>query len=110
MMRLFRAGAVAVAVAVTPIAAAWSASESWPSWYPQECRHYSDCLPVETMTGLFLADEARLQLVVTSKRGTAVVPAGLPVQQSRDSRMHVCMQYDAFGAMEATCLLLPPGT
>jgi hypothetical protein len=108
-MRCFRAGAVTLAAAVTTVVPGWSASESWPSWYPQECRYYSDCLPVETMTGLFRAGEGGLQLVVTSKRGAAVVPADLPVQQSKDSRMHVCMQYDAFGAMEATCLFLPPG-
>jgi hypothetical protein len=45
--------------------------------------------------------------MVRSKVGTATIPAGFPTRESRDDNMHVCMQYDPFGAMEVICLFIP---
>ncbi len=43
----------------------------------------------------------------TSLHGTATMQPGFIVGESRDHRMHVCMQFDAFGTLEVTCLLVP---
>jgi hypothetical protein len=52
-------------------------------------------------------------MVVTSKHGTAVVPSDFPVRQSKDGRMHVCMQHsptDPFSDITVICLFMPPST
>ena len=43
------------------------------------------------------------QLVVTSAIGTAIVPHDFPVRESKDGRMHVCIQ-DVW----VVCLFVPP--
>jgi len=43
------------------------------------------------------------QLVVTSAVGTAIVPHDFPVRESKDGRMHVCIQ-DVW----IVCLFVPP--
>jgi hypothetical protein len=72
-------------------------------WYPMECCHGMDCAPV---------DHAELQsnatLIVTSRHGTAVVPATFPRRESKDSRMHVCMRPGSDGKMRIICVFFPP--
>jgi hypothetical protein len=77
-------------------------------WYPLECCHAQDCAAVESSVRLVPAGGGVSQLIVTSKHGTAVVPNDLPVRESKDSRMHVCMRRD-LDYVEVTCLFMPPG-
>ena len=73
------------------------------SWYPKECCTGKDCAPVEKVTWLVPTGGGLPQLVVTSTLGTAVVPHDLPVRESKDGRMHVCIQ-DVW----VVCLFIPP--
>jgi hypothetical protein len=73
------------------------------SWYPKECCSGRDCAPVEKVTWLVPAGGGLPQLVVTSTVGTAVIPHDLPVRESKDGRMHVCIQ-DVW----VICLFVPP--
>jgi hypothetical protein len=73
------------------------------SWYPKECCSGNDCAPVEKVAWLMPAGKGLPQLVVTSKIGTAIVPHDLPVRESKDGRMHVCIQ-DVW----VVCLFIPP--
>lgn len=77
------------------------------SWYPWECCGGRDCAPVQDTTRAVTKDGV-MRLVVTSKYGKAVVPDSLPRRQSRDTRMHICMRYDAFGDLKVICLFVPP--
>jgi len=79
------------------------------SWYPLDCCSGEDCAPVESMAWVVPASGGAAQLMVRSKVGTAIVPAGFPVRESQDDHMHVCMQFDPFGAMEVICLFMPQG-
>ena len=76
-------------------------------WYPKECCQDNDCAPVESAQ-LVPAGNGLLQLVVTSKHGTAVVPQNIPRRLSKDSRMHVCLLPDPWGGMDVMCLFVPP--
>jgi hypothetical protein len=73
------------------------------SWYPKECCTGKDCAPVEKVTWLVPTGGGLPQLVVTSPLGTAVVPHDLPARESKDGRMHVCIQ-DVW----VVCLFIPP--
>jgi hypothetical protein len=81
----------------------WSAPVGAHSWYPKECCSGNDCAPVEKATWLVPADDGLPQLVVTSGIGTAIVPHNFPVRDSKDGRMHVCIQ-DVW----VICLFVPP--
>src|ERR1700745_3772612 len=73
-------------------------------WYPMECCNNKDCSPVDNVTQFIPATGGMAQLVVTSKHGTATVPAGFPVRESKDGRMHVCMRQNEFGSWDVMCL------
>ena len=77
------------------------------SWYPAECCNDADCLPVDRVTLLNVRPEGS-HLVVTSSRGSAIVPANFPVRESLDGRMHVCMVWSEFRGWEVLCLFAPP--
>jgi hypothetical protein len=77
-------------------------------WYPKECCHDMDCAPVESIVRYVPASGGAPQFIVTSKHGKAIVPRDLPVRESKDSRMHVCMGRDTFH-MYVICLFMPPG-
>jgi hypothetical protein len=81
----------------------WSAPAGAHTWYPKECCSGQDCAPVEKATWLIPAGGGLPQLVVTSSIGTAIVPHDLPVRDSKDGRMHVCIQ-DVW----VICLFVPP--
>ena len=85
-------------------------------WYPQECCHEMDCAPVDrtdivpTPTtapagGVAIGPTA---MVVTTKHGTALVPADFPRRESKDHRMHACMIPGVDGRMQLICLFMPP--
>jgi hypothetical protein len=76
-------------------------------WYPRECCNESDCVPVDSAAWFVPAEGAKPQLVVTSKRGSAVIPEDFPVRHSKDSRMHVCMRLNEFGTWDVMCLFVP---
>jgi hypothetical protein len=79
-------------------------------WYPMECCHSMDCAPVAnvgTITSTALGNELPA-LVVTTKHGTAVVPATFPRRESKDGQMHACMRPGEGGAMRLICLFVPP--
>ena len=74
-------------------------------WYPMECCHGMDCAPVDRVD----TTEAG-GMTVTSRHGTAVIPENMPRRESRDQRMHVCMQPSRFGRMRVICVFVPPST
>jgi hypothetical protein len=77
-------------------------------WYPIECCNSKDCAPVENVTWFVPAGAGMRQLVVTSKHGTATIPANFPVRESKDGRMHVCIRQNEFGHWDVMCLFMPP--
>ena len=93
---------------LTSAALFWSVPARAHDWYPMECCHATDCAPVEKTAWLVPTSGAARQLIVTSKHGTAIVPQTLPVRESRDNRMHVCMRPSLYGGMGVICLFVPP--
>jgi hypothetical protein len=78
-------------------------------WYPMECCHGLDCAPVEGVQTLAPAGMHGLAtLLITTKYGTAVVPADFPRRASKDNRMHACMRQSATGRMHLLCFFVPP--
>jgi hypothetical protein len=78
-------------------------------WYPMECCHGRDCAPVESVETLAPASTNGLAtLVVTTKYGTAIVPADFPRRESKDNRMHACMRQGATGRIHLLCFFVPP--
>lgn len=76
------------------------------SWYPWECCHEMDCAPVDQVQSAPELDG----VIVTSKVGTALIPASFPKRVSKDNRMHVCLRKDATGTMKVLCVFVPPET
>jgi hypothetical protein len=64
-----------------------------------------DCAPVDRID---VTDAGGVR--VTSRLGTAVVPAEMPRRESKDNRMHVCMRRSLTGAMKVICVFIPPST
>lgn len=79
-------------------------------WYPKECCHDNDCAPVESVSrSSSLAATSELpSMVVTTKHGTAIVPPNLPRRESKDNRMHACMNSGPMGKMQLICIFTPP--
>lgn len=78
-------------------------------WYPKECCHDNDCAPVEsTRTALLAASPELPSTIVTTKHGTAVAPPNLPRRESKDNRMHACMNPGPMGKMQLICIFTPP--
>jgi len=98
---------LAALMAATPAAA--------HDWYPHECCHDQDCaavekiemLPTPTADG---AGSVAASMVVTTKYGSALVPASFPRRESKDHRMHACMLPDGAGKMRLLCIFMPPST
>jgi hypothetical protein len=78
------------------------------SWYPNECCHDGDCAPVDKVDRLAPASGKASPLIVTTRHGTAVVPSTLPIQQSKDHRMHACMRPSLYEGMGVICIFMPP--
>jgi hypothetical protein len=78
-------------------------------WYPMECCHGYDCAEVERATYGRPPDidNELPMLTVTTKHGTALVPANFPRRESLDGKMHACMRRDQ-GSMRLICLFVPP--
>ena len=74
-------------------------------WYPMECCHGMDCAPVDRVDKTEPGG-----MTVTSRHGTAVIPESMPRRESRDQRMHVCMQPSRLGRMRVICVFVPPST
>jgi len=80
-------------------------------WYPMECCHGRDCAAVDSVETLAPASTNGLAtLVVTTKYGTAVVPADFPRRESKDNRMHACMRQGATGRTHLLCFFVPPSS
>lgn len=89
-------------------------------WYPPECCHELDCAPVDKVEMLPGASMAIMgapsggagpgAMMVTTKHGTAYVPADFPRRASKDNRMHACMRKTQMGTMKLICIFLPPST
>jgi hypothetical protein len=82
-------------------------------WYPVECCSAIDCAPVISATYVASAilhghDQGSLpmpRMVVTTSRGTFVLPDNMPRRVSKDNRMHVCNRPTG----EIICIFEPPG-
>ena len=85
-------------------------------WYPLECCHAQDCAPVDkaetSMPPISIPPHAMgftaivpplPTLTVTTKHGTAPVPANLQRRPSPDGRMHACIRDG-----KVICLFIPP--
>ena len=90
-------------------------------WYPLECCHAVDCAPVDKVEIVALSPVSDVltatteaapslpgSMLVTTKHGTALVPANFPRRDSKDNRMHACMRPGDGGAMRLICIFLPP--
>lgn len=97
-LMLLQAAAAALALGASPTTA--------HSWYPLECCHEMDCAPVDQVQSAPELDG----VIVTSKVGTALIPATFPKRTSKDHRMHVCLTKDAAGQTKLLCVFLPPDT
>ena len=84
-----------------------SISAAANDWYPPECHSLHVCAPVVNIAWVRPEHAGGPLLVVSSMHGAAVVPSNLKARRSDDDRVHVCMQYDPFGTLELTCLLVP---
>jgi len=102
---------LAILLAATPAAA--------HDWYPLECCHHQDCAPVDKVelvptpmaSGADGAKSDAPAMIVTTKHGTALVPASFPRRESKDHRMHACMlPIGADGKMRLICIFMPPST
>ncbi len=95
----------AAALAATPASA--------HDWYPLECCHNQDCAAVEKVEMLPTPTAEGpggpgMSMVVTTKYGSALVPATFPRRESKDHRMHACMLPDGEGRMRLICIFMPP--
>jgi hypothetical protein len=79
------------------------------SWYPKECCRNDDCAPVDSVVQVVPVGGGKLQLIVTSRHGTALIPQDFPMRESQDGRMHVCMRADPYGGKDVMCFFTPPG-
>jgi hypothetical protein len=77
------------------------------SWYPKDCCHDDDCLPVERVVRLAPTGGGAPQFLVT-RRGTTLIPENFPVRESNDSRMHICVRANEYGRDDVMCLFMPP--
>jgi hypothetical protein len=104
--------AAALAFATTPAVA--------HEWYPMECCSGLDCAVVEKVEMLpgpsiasLLGTPAHASplggMLVTTRHGSAVVPADFPRRESKDHRMHACMRPAPGGTgMRLICIFFPP--
>jgi hypothetical protein len=77
-------------------------------WYPHECCSGGDCAVVDRLVPLSPTGDSGPRFIVTSKHGTASVPSTLPLRESKDHRMHVCMRPSLYGGMGVICVFMPP--
>lgn len=85
-------------------------------WYPLECCHRQDCAPVDKVEMVptpAVADPDGAPgkppaMMVTTRHGTALVPASFPRRESKDHRMHACMMPGSGGQMQLICIFMPP--
>jgi len=87
----------------------WISPARSHDWYPMECCYGYDCAEVERATYDRSPDTGTdlPLLTVTTKHGTALVPANFPRRESLDGKMHACMRPDR-GSMRLICLFVPP--
>jgi hypothetical protein len=75
------------------------------SWYPMECCHDRDCLPVasirQTPQGVWMT---------TVDGQTVLVSPAQHRRPSRDMRWHICLGKDAYETTIIHCLFEPPNT
>lgn len=86
----------------------WLATASAHDWYPVECCNGGDCEPVESVMRIYPPGGGMPQLLVTTKRGSTLLPANFPVRQSKDSRMHICVRGTEYGRDDVKCFFMPP--
>jgi hypothetical protein len=84
-------------------------------WYPLECCHHMDCAPVDKVEmvptpAVDGAAKAPSTMMVTTRHGSALVPANFPRRESKDHRMHACMLPEGAGKMRLICIFMPPST
>src|SRR5262245_23101026 len=103
------------------LASATAAPAAAHDWYPIECCSGMDCavvdkvemMPAPGISGI-LGPPAYAygpgSMIVTTKHGTAIVPANFPRRESKDNQMHACMRPTADGGMRLLCLFLPPAS
>ena len=80
-------------------------------WYPHDCCHDQDCSPVDSVNWFVPPGGGKPLMMVTSKHGVGVVLENVSLRESKDSRMHVCLQKpssDPFGDSLIICLFIPP--
>ena len=90
--------------------ALWFTPAQAHDWYPKECCHETDCAPVDSVsrTGPAGNSPQLPSMVVTTKHGVAVVPPNIPRRESKDNRMHACMNPGPMGKMQLICIFTPP--
>ena len=86
----------------------WGPHACAHNWYPHDCCHNDDCAPVESVVQVLPTGGGAPQLIVTTKRGTTLVPQNFPVRESKDGRMHICVRDNEYGDTDVMCLFMPP--
>lgn len=74
--------------------------------YPNQCCPIS-CAPIDATERLEGEPVSAPRAVFTARHGRLPVPAGLPLRQSPDGRIHICVGFDPFGDPEVKCLFVP---
>lgn len=74
-----------------------------------------DCAPVDKVEmvptpAVDGATGAPSTMLVTTRHGSALVPANFPRRESKDHRMHACMLPEGGGRMRLICIFMPPST
>jgi hypothetical protein len=109
--RIDRLNWAAIALLGLAVACAfWFTPAQAHDWYPKECCHNNDCASVESIarSSTLAASSELPRMVVTTKHGTAVIPSNLPRRESKDNRMHACMNPGPMGKMQLICIFMPP--
>lgn len=95
---------LAISVAVMSLLFAWFSSFSAAAhgWYEFSCCHDRDCGPALSIQRI-----PGVGLLVTSAKGTVLVPNGFQMRESKDGKAHICMQMEN-GEMKPICMYTPP--
>lgn len=75
------------------------------SWYPHDCCHDQDCMPVDVID-----KDHRGDWSVRVGQLRIWVPERFEIRASPDGRAHICYRKDNELGYLPLCLFLPPGT
>jgi hypothetical protein len=96
-----------LSILTTAFIGAAAAAAAANAWYSPACATTHFCAPVEGVAWQVPERGGAGHLVVRSAYGDGVLRHAFEVEEARDGALHVCLQYDPFGDLEVTCLMVP---